>query len=77
ARARLHTRRGPGVLQEYRDIITLLGRQSIAPADSGGVFRLTPFVMVGVMLTIATELPVVTVGSPLPQLGDFITVIYL
>ncbi len=42
ARARLHNRRGPGVLQEYRDIIKLLGRQSIAPADSGWVFRLTP-----------------------------------
>ena len=27
ARARLHNRRGPGVLQEYRDIIKLLGRQ--------------------------------------------------
>ncbi len=39
ARARSHNRRGPGVLQEYRDIIKLLGRQSIAPADSGWVFR--------------------------------------
>lgn len=64
-------------MQEYRDIIKLLGRQSIAPADSSWVFRLTPFVMVGVMLTIATALPVVTVGSPLPQLGDLITLIYL
>ncbi len=33
ARARLHNRRGPGVLQEYRDIIKLLGRQSL---NSGG-----------------------------------------
>ncbi len=40
-------------------------------------FRLTPYVMVGVMLTIATALPVVTVGSPLPQLGDLITLLYL
>ena len=30
ARARLHNRRGPGVLQEYRDILKLLGRQSVA-----------------------------------------------
>ncbi|MDI8841646.1 2-hydroxycarboxylate transporter family protein, partial [Salmonella enterica subsp. enterica serovar Anatum] len=45
----------------------------IPVTDSGWVFRLTPFVMVGVMLTIATALPVVTVGSPLPQLGDLIT----
>ncbi|STF30218.1 formate hydrogenlyase subunit 4 [Escherichia coli] len=77
ARARLHNRRGPGVLQEYRDIIKLLGRQSVGPDASGWVFRLTPYVMVGVMLTIATALPVVTVGSPLPQLGDLITLLYL
>ena len=77
ARARLHNRRGPGVMQEYRDLIKLLGRQSVAPDASGWVFRLTPFVMVGVMLTIATALPVVTVASPLPALGDLITLIYL
>ncbi|QNQ21668.1 respiratory chain complex I subunit 1 family protein [Kosakonia sp. SMBL-WEM22] len=77
ARARLHNRRGPGVLQEYRDLFKLLGRQSIAPAASGWVFRLTPLVMVGVMLTVATALPVVTVASPLPLLGDLITLIYL
>ena len=77
ARARMHNRRGPGVLQEYRDLIKLIGRQSIAPDASGWVFRLTPFVMVGVMLTIATALPVVTVASPLPVLGDLITLIYL
>ncbi|MCE2003018.1 respiratory chain complex I subunit 1 family protein [Enterobacter asburiae] len=77
ARARMHNRRGPGVLQEYRDLFKLLSRQSIAPDAAGWVFRLTPFVMVGVMLTIATALPVVTVASPLPVLGDLITLIYL
>lgn len=50
ARARLHNRRGPGVLQEYRDIIKLLGRQSVGPDASGWVFRLTPYVMVGVLV---------------------------
>ena len=73
ARARMHNRRGPGVLQEYRDLFKLLSRQSVAPDAAGWVFRLTPFVMVGVMLTVATALPVVTVASPLPVLGDLIT----
>ncbi|MDE1187768.1 MAG: NADH-quinone oxidoreductase subunit H, partial [Pantoea sp.] len=77
ARARLHNRRGPGVLQEYRDLRKLLGRQSVAPAASGWVFRLMPLVMVGVMLTIATTLPVVTLASPLSPLGDIVTLIYL
>ncbi|MCP6059745.1 NADH-quinone oxidoreductase subunit H, partial [Klebsiella pneumoniae] len=61
----------------YRDLFKLLSRQSVAPDAAGWVFRLTPFVMVGVMLTIATALPVVTVASPLPVLGDLITLIYL
>lgn len=77
SRARLHNRQGPGVLQEYRDLFKLLGRQSVAPAASGWVFRLMPFVMVGVMLTIATALPVVTVAAPMAALGDLITLIYL
>ena len=76
-RARMHNRRGPGVMQEYRDLFKLFSRQSVAPAASGWVFRLMPFVMVGVMLTIATALPVITLYSPLPSLGDLITLIYL
>ncbi|OON40105.1 hydrogenase 3 membrane subunit [Izhakiella australiensis] len=77
ARARLHNRRGPGVLQEYRDLIKLLGRQSVAPAASGWVFRLMPLLLVAVMLTIAASLPVVTIETPLPACGDLITLIYL
>ncbi|EOI5730559.1 respiratory chain complex I subunit 1 family protein [Cronobacter malonaticus] len=77
ARACLHNRRGPGVLQEYRDLIKLLGRQSVAPAASGWVFRFTPYAMLAVMFAIAAALPVVTVRSPLPGAGDLITLIYL
>ncbi len=77
ARARMHNRRGPGVLQEYRDLFKLLGRQSVAPAAAGWVFRFTPFAMLAVMLTIAAALPVVTVSSPLPEAGDLITLVYL
>ncbi|XNM84033.1 NADH-quinone oxidoreductase subunit H [Escherichia coli] len=36
ARARLHNRRGPGVLQEYRDIIKMLGRQTLARMPPAG-----------------------------------------
>jgi len=77
ARARLHNRRGPGVLQEYRDLFKLLSRQSVAPADSGWVFRLMPFLMTGILLIIATALPVITLASPLSLSGDLITLLYL
>ncbi|MDR7344394.1 formate hydrogenlyase subunit 4 [Pantoea alhagi] len=76
-RARMHTRRGPDLLQEYRDIIKLLGRQSVAPAASGLAFRTMPYLLTGSLLVIATALPMVTVASPLGAVGDLITIIYL
>ncbi|ROP59023.1 formate hydrogenlyase subunit 4 [Enterobacter sp. BIGb0383] len=76
-RARMHNRQGPGLLQEYRDIRKLLGRQSIAPAASGLAFRSMPYLLTGVLLVIATALPMVTPVSPLGAVGDLLTIIYL
>lgn len=76
-RARMHSRRGPGVLQEYRDIAKLLKRQSLAPDGAGPVFRSMPYLLTGALLVIATALPIVTLASPFGALGDLITVIYL
>lgn len=76
-RARMHNRQGPGVLQEYRDIAKLLQRQSVAPAASGPAFRTMPWLLTGIMLVIASALPVVTLASPAAGAGDLITLIYL
>ena len=76
-RARMHNRRGPGPMQEYRDILKLLGRQSVAPAASGLAFRAMPWLLTGCLLVIATALPMVTVASPLGAAGDLIALIYL
>ncbi|BEV70886.1 MULTISPECIES: respiratory chain complex I subunit 1 family protein [unclassified Paludibacterium] len=76
-RARMHSRRGPGVLQDYRDIIKLFKRQDIAPAASGMVFRLTPYVIVGAMFLMAMALPAFIRHSPLGALADLITFAYL
>ncbi|TPG64995.1 respiratory chain complex I subunit 1 family protein [Ewingella americana] len=76
-RARMHSRRGPGVFQEYRDIAKLLKRQSVSPASSGPAFRTMPYLLTGGLLVIATALPVVTLASPLGAAGDLLTVIYL
>ncbi|WP_281424741.1 respiratory chain complex I subunit 1 family protein [Paludibacterium yongneupense] len=76
-RAKMHSRRGPGVLQDYRDLVKLLKRQDVATADSGPIFRVMPYVLFGSMLAIATVLPLVTTRSPLGAAGDLITVVYL
>jgi hydrogenase-4 component C len=76
-RCKMHTRRGPGVLQDYRDIIKLMRRQNLQPPAAGFVFRSMPTVMVATLLTIAMALPVLTRATPIPGYGDVITVIYL
>jgi hydrogenase-4 component C len=76
-RARIHSRRGPGLLQDYRDIVKLLRRQSVAPANAGMIFWITPWVLIITMLLIAMALPTLTQVSPFPISGDVITDIYL
>ncbi len=76
-RAKMHSRKGPGILQDYRDIIKLFGRQAVAPATSGVIFMITPVILVVSMLLIGMSLPTVTDVSPFPISGDIITDIYL
>ena len=43
-RARIQSRRGPGVLQDYRDIAKLMKRQNIWPDNAGWVSKAMPYV---------------------------------
>lgn len=76
-RAKMQSRQGPGILQDYRDIFKLLRRQDVAPEHSGGVFRVMPFVLLGTMLVVAMALPMITDFSPFGGGGDIITLLYL
>jgi hydrogenase-4 component C len=76
-RAKMHNRRGPGVLQNYRDLVKLIKRQQVVPAQASGVFQITPYVLMSTMLLIAMIIPILTLQSPLGRVGDLILVIYL
>lgn len=76
-RAKMHTRHGPGVLQDYRDLRKLMTRQDICPPAAGPAFRAMPVVMMAGLLVIATGIPMATRFSPLAACGDLITTIYL
>ncbi|TAJ02639.1 respiratory chain complex I subunit 1 family protein [Pectobacterium versatile] len=76
-RALMHSRRGPGIWQDYRDIFKLLKRQEVAPAQSGIIFRAMPWILLGSMLLVAMTLPVFTRTSLFGGAGDIITLLYL
>ena len=76
-RARMHSRRGPEIWQDYRDIHKLFKRQEVAPISSGLMFRLMPWVLISSMLVLAMALPLFITVSPFAGGGDLITLIYL
>ena len=76
-RARMHSRRGPGIMQDYRDLVKLLKRQPVGPDQSGAMFRVMPWVLLSSMLLVAMALPVFTATSPFGGAGDLITLLYL
>jgi formate hydrogenlyase subunit 4 len=65
AEAIVQGRRGPSILQTYRDIVKLLRKQRVAPDVASPVFRIAPYVACGCYATIATLIPVLTT-YPLP-----------
>ncbi|BEA59711.1 TPA: hydrogenase 4 subunit HyfC [Escherichia coli] len=80
-RARMHSRRGPGIWQDYREIHKLFKRQEVAPISSGLMFRVMPWVLISSMLVLvlvlAMALPLFITVSPFAGGGDLITLIYL
>ncbi len=76
-RAKIHTRTGPPLLQDYRDIFKLLKRQEIVPKGAGLIFRAMPFILMATLLLIAMSLPVLTLASPLSAIGNLFTFVCL
>jgi hydrogenase-4 component C len=76
-RAKMHTRRGPGLFQDYFDLVKLMQRQEVWPPDSGPVFRFMPTLLMATLVVVAMGLPIVTQFSPIAVCGDLITVVYL
>jgi hydrogenase-4 component C len=76
-RARMHSRRGPGVLQDYRDLVKLFKRQDVASETSGLVFRAAPYIILGTVFLLAMALPALLRRSPLEVMADLITFAYL
>jgi hydrogenase-4 component C len=76
-RAKFHSRQGPPIIQDYLDLGKLLARAEIIPADAGAVFRMTPYVLLVVMLLVAMAIPALMTRSPVSATGDLIAVIYL
>jgi hydrogenase-4 component C len=76
-RAKMQTRHGPPILQDYYDIAKLFKREDIHTKESSFVHRFMPAIFMGTLLLLALGMPTITRACPIPFLGDVILVIYL
>jgi hydrogenase-4 component C len=76
-RAKIQSRKGPPLLQNYRDITKLMKRQEVVSDQAGWVFQVTPYLSMAAMLLVVLIVPILTTASPLGMVGDLILVVYL
>src|SRR5512140_1665826 len=76
-RAKMHSRHGPPLLQNYYDLFKLMKRQEILPAEGTPVFRAVPYLVITATLLAAMIVPILSTQSPFAWVGDMLLVIYL
>jgi hydrogenase-4 component C len=76
-RAKMHSRQGPPLMQNYRDIRKLMTRQEVVSEQAGWIFRAMPYVNLACMFVAAMIIPVLITASPLEAAGDLILIVYL
>ena len=76
-KARLQTRRGPGVLQPYRDLYKLLRKGVVIPETASWLFVATPYVVFLTTALAGLMIPMVSTDAPLGLFGGVLAVIYL
>ncbi len=76
-KARLQMRRGPGLLQPYRDIHKLFRKSMVLPETASWVFSAAPYVVFSTALVVGMLVPAFTAGAPLSLFGGVLAVVYL
>jgi formate hydrogenlyase subunit 4 len=76
-KARLQTRRGPDVLQPYRDLYKLLRKGMVIPETASWIFTATPYVLFLSTALAGLMIPTIAVEAPLGLFGGVLAVVYL
>ncbi|MGH2603702.1 MAG: respiratory chain complex I subunit 1 family protein, partial [Dehalococcoidia bacterium] len=76
-KARCQNRRGPGLLQPYRDVVKFLGRENVVSDQASWVFRWAPAVYAAAMVTAAVLVPSIAQRSAAAAVGDAVVFVGL
>ena len=76
-KARLQMRRGPNVIQPYRDIHKLLRKGMVIPDTASWLFTSAPYVVFLATLLAGLMVPMVAADIPIGLFGGVLAVVYL
>lgn len=76
-KARMQSRRGPGLLQPVRDLHKWFRKDSIISNDASWLSRAAPYLCCACVLTAGLMVPMLTWKTPFPFSGDTFVFIYL
>ena len=76
-KARLQNRRGPGLLQGYRDLLKLIDKQVVLAEHSSWLFRFAPYIIFASTVLAAAIIPVTLVSAPFSLTADVIALVAL
>jgi formate hydrogenlyase subunit 4 len=76
-KARLLRRRGPPLIQPYRDLLKLLRKESVLAENASWVFRVAPYVIFATTWVAAALVPTFASGLALSPAADLIAIVAL
>jgi len=76
-RARLLRRRGPPLLQPYRDLLKLIRKEVVVAENASWLFRAAPYAVFATTWVAAALVPTFATGLPLGSAADLIVIVAL
>jgi formate hydrogenlyase subunit 4 len=76
-KAHLQRRRGPPLLQPYRDVRRLLGKEAVVADNASWLFRAAPYLIFAFTWVAASLVPTFATDLQFSWIGDMITIIAL
>jgi len=76
-KARLMRRRGPSVLQPYRDLLRLIRKEAVIAEDASWLFRAAPYMIFAATWVAVALVPTFATGLPFSWSADLIAIVAL
>ncbi len=76
-KARLQMRRGPAILQPYRELHKLFRKGMVIPGTASWIFDATPYVVFATAIVAGLMIPMISTEAPLGLFGGVLAVVYL